>query len=44
MTTTLKSEKLSDQLERWLTGSGEKTLGSLVKTFGERPSENVGGS
>ena len=36
MTTTLKSEKLSDQLERWLTGDGEKTLGSLIETFGDK--------
>ena len=27
---------LSDQLERWLTGGGEKTLGSLVGTFGDK--------
>jgi hypothetical protein len=27
---------LSDQLERWLSGEGEKTLGSLVHTFGEK--------
>ncbi len=28
--------KLSDQLERWLTGDGEKTLGSLVHAFGDK--------
>jgi hypothetical protein len=27
---------LSAQLERWLTGEGDKTLGSLVRTFGEK--------
>ena len=27
---------LSDQLERWLTGEGEKTLGSFVDAFGEK--------
>lgn len=32
----LKPAKLSDQLERWLNGEGEKTLGSLVETFGEK--------
>lgn len=26
----------SDQLEGWLTGEGEKTLGSLVHTFGDK--------
>ena len=26
--------RLSDQLQGWLTGEGEKTLGSLVHTFG----------
>jgi hypothetical protein len=29
-------ERLSDELERWLTGDGEKTLGGLVGAFGER--------
>lgn len=28
--------KLSDELERWLNGDGEKTLGSLVDAFGEK--------
>jgi hypothetical protein len=32
----LPSEKLSDQLERWLGGSGPQTLGSLVDSFGEK--------
>jgi hypothetical protein len=27
---------LSDQLERWLHGEGDRTLGSLVRTFGEK--------
>lgn len=27
---------LSEQLQRWLAGEGEKTLGSLVDTFGEK--------
>jgi hypothetical protein len=29
-------EKISDELERWLSGDGEKTLGSLIELFGER--------
>jgi hypothetical protein len=28
--------KLSDELERWLTGDGQKTLGRLVDAFGEK--------
>jgi hypothetical protein len=28
--------KLSDQLESWLTGDGEKTLGTLIEAFGEK--------
>jgi hypothetical protein len=28
--------KLSDQLERWLSGDGDKTLGSLVQAFGDK--------
>ena len=36
MTRETESPRLSDQLEGWLTGAGEKTLGSLVHTFGER--------
>ncbi len=27
---------LSDQLERWLTGEGDRTLGSLVHAFGDK--------
>jgi hypothetical protein len=27
---------LSDQLERWLTGEGDRTLGTLVRTFGDK--------
>jgi hypothetical protein len=30
------SSKVSDRLERWLTGPGEKTLGGLVETFGDK--------
>lgn len=29
-------ERLSDELERWLQGDTEKTLGSLIELFGER--------
>jgi hypothetical protein len=29
-------EKVSDQLERWLTSDGEKTLGSLIDLFEEK--------
>ena len=28
--------KLSDELERWLTGDGEKTLGGLIDTFADK--------
>jgi hypothetical protein len=28
-------EKVSDQLERWLKGDGQKTLGGLIDSFGE---------
>jgi hypothetical protein len=28
--------KLSDRLESWLTGEGDKTLGSLIETFGDK--------
>lgn len=31
-----KSEKLSDELESWLTGEGDKTVGGLVEVFRER--------
>jgi hypothetical protein len=33
---TLRIVKLSDELEQWLTGEGDKTLGSLVDAFGEK--------
>ena len=29
-------DKLSDELERWLAGSGDKTLGGLIDTFGDK--------
>jgi hypothetical protein len=29
-------ERLSHELERWLTGDGDKTVGSLVELFGQR--------
>jgi hypothetical protein len=32
---SLMPEKVSDQLERWLTGDGPKTLGGLLDVFGE---------
>jgi hypothetical protein len=32
----LPPEKVSDELERWLHGDGEKTLGSLIELFRER--------
>jgi hypothetical protein len=35
-TTPVKLLKLSDQLEHWLTGGGEKTLGSLIDAFGDK--------
>jgi hypothetical protein len=31
----LAPEKVSDQLERWLEGDGEKTLGGLIDAFGK---------
>jgi hypothetical protein len=34
MTANAERHRLSDELERWLTGDGEKTLGSLVDAFG----------
>jgi hypothetical protein len=33
---SVDSPKVSDQLELWLTGAGEKTLGSLVEAFGDK--------
>jgi hypothetical protein len=33
---TLPREKVSDQLERWLSGSRPQTLGSLTDSFGEK--------
>src|SRR5512142_2234702 len=36
MSTAVRPAKLSDQLEQWLTGDGEKTLGTLVDTFGDK--------
>ena len=33
---TAERHRLSDELERWLTGDGEKTLGSLVDAFGDK--------
>ena len=35
-TSDTESLRLSDQLERWLTGEGEKTLGTLVHTFADK--------
>ena len=32
----LEPLKLSDELERWLTSEGDKTLGSVVGAFGDR--------
>ena len=28
--------KVSDELERWLSSDGDKTLGSLIELFGEK--------
>jgi hypothetical protein len=36
VTAKRKLPKLSDQLEGWLASDGEKTLGSLVDTFGDK--------
>jgi hypothetical protein len=33
---TAEPQKLSDELEAWLTGEGDKTLGGLVSAFGEK--------
>ena len=35
-TTPPAGHRLSDELERWLTGDGVKTLGSLAQTFGDK--------
>jgi hypothetical protein len=32
----LDRDRLSDELERWLSGEGDKTVGSLVGLFGQR--------
>jgi hypothetical protein len=34
--TSPQPEKVSDELQCWLTNHGEKTLGSLIELFGER--------
>ena len=34
--TTKEQPKLSDELEAWLTGEGDKTLGGLIELFGRR--------
>jgi hypothetical protein len=34
--TSTQPEKVSDELQRWLAGDGEKTLRSLIELFGER--------
>jgi hypothetical protein len=31
-----RPERVSDELQRWLSGDGEKTLGGLLEFFGER--------
>jgi hypothetical protein len=36
MTSTAEPEKVSDQLERFLTSDGEKTLGRLIELFEEK--------
>src|SRR6202140_4454798 len=33
---TAEPRKVSDELERWLGGDGEKTLGSLIELFQEK--------
>jgi hypothetical protein len=35
-TTSIPRERLSDQLERWLHGKGDNTLGSLIDEFQEK--------
>lgn len=34
--TPAETGKLSDQLEQWLVGDGQKTLGGLIRTFGDK--------
>jgi hypothetical protein len=34
--TSTHPERVSEELQRWLRGDGEKTLGSLIELFGER--------
>jgi hypothetical protein len=34
--TSSQPEKVSDELQRWLTSQGEKSVGSLIELFGER--------
>src|SRR4051794_20420490 len=36
MTQRAEPEKVSDELERWLTGEGDKTLGGLIELFEEK--------
>jgi hypothetical protein len=36
MSATATSAPLSDELEQWLAGRGEKTLGTLVEAFGQK--------
>ena len=36
MTSTAEPEKVSEQLERWLSSEGEKTLGTLIELFEEK--------
>ena len=35
-TRAAKPDRLSDELEEWLTGDGDRTLGALVDAFGEK--------
>ena len=32
----IRPQRVSDELQDWLSGTGEKTLGSLLELFGER--------
>jgi hypothetical protein len=36
MAATEEVQRVSEQLERWLSGEGDKTLGSLVEVFGQK--------